>query len=397
MAARSAQEQGAAPEELEIPIERLATGGDGIGHAPDGRVVFVPRTAPGDRVRARVAETQKRFLRAELLEVLEAGPGRVEPPCPVFGHCGGCSWQHLDYAAQLEAKTQALRDAFERLARITPPADLRVHACPEPFGYRGRARVVVEGGVVGFRAAAARDVVPVEGCPILAAPLDAALGELAEKPPQDAVGEWELALGDDGAVRIHALSVRGGPKVALDAPGTDTRLEVSPGVFFQANAPLRGALGEAALEAMGTGSRALELHAGAGFLTLGLARRFSSVVAIESHAEAVRDLRETLHAGNVRGVKVERARVEIWLARARRSDFEAVLLDPPRTGLPRGVAARLAALGAARIVYVSCDPATLARDCAALTQHGYALAALEGFDLFPQTAHLEAVAVLERG
>ena len=296
--------------ELDLSIDRLAAGGEGVSRAPDGRVVFVPWTAPGDRVRARVVECRRSYARAVVLDLLEPGAARDEPVCAVFGSCGGCAWQHVDYRAQLEAKAGILRDALERLGRLSVPVSFEAHGSPTPYGYRSRARLLVAGGRVGYRRRKSRSVCATSHCPILVAPLQEALATFAAGPaPPD--GEWELFAGDDGRVRAAPLTSRDevpgaaredDPAPMLYArPGKDV-LRVSAGVFCQANALLREPLAQAVLLAAGRGLRALELFAGAGFLTLGLARRFSQVVAVESHRPALRDLRfnlKTVGAGRV--------------------------------------------------------------------------------------------------
>ncbi|HSJ96864.1 MAG TPA: TRAM domain-containing protein, partial [Myxococcota bacterium] len=183
------------PPLVELTIESLAAGGDGVGRAPDGRVVFVPLAAPGDRVRVRLVEEKARFARGEIEALLVPGPERVEPRCPVFGICGGCAWQHLDYEAQVRAKRERLRDALARIAGLAELPPLAFTPSPAPYGYRGRARVRVERGGVGFRRRRSHALCAVTGCPLLAPPLDAALAALAAAPPRPA-GEWELALGE---------------------------------------------------------------------------------------------------------------------------------------------------------------------------------------------------------
>jgi 23S rRNA (uracil1939-C5)-methyltransferase len=383
------------PSNLELTIERLASGGEGVGRAPDGRVVFVPFSAPGDRLLVRPGETRRRYLRASVIETIAPGPDRVEPVCPVFGSCGGCSWQHLSYAAQLEAKRGILRDALTRIGKFAAvPEPIEMRGSPAAYRYRSRARVVVEEGGVGFRRRRSRDLCPTAECPILVPSLEAAMAALG-RDPEAVRGEWELAAGDSGEVSL--LGPRGGKlgeeririRVAGDA------LRVSAGVFSQANALLRADLADAVHRAAGEGKLALELFAGAGFLTLGLARRFRRVVAIESDPRAVRDLRDNLRTARIDSVEVRSARVEEALGSAPLVHLrpDVVVLDPPRTGLPRGVDL---ALSAARVVYLSCDPATLARDLASLEKRGFRLIQLTGFDLFPQTPHVEALAVAER-
>ena len=379
---------------LEVAIESLAAGGEGVAHDANGRVVFVALAAPGDRLRVRVVEQHARFARAEIEAVLEAGPTRVEAPCPVFGVCGGCTWQHVDYAAQVEAKRAILRDALARIGGLATP-EIAFVASPQPYGYRGRARVLAQGGRVGFRKRRSHDVCAITACPLLAAPLDAALARLAADAPA-ADGEWELALGGDGAVRVAPLAGRptAGERVVVRA--ADESIAISPSVFAQANTLLLDALAHAVLDGAGEGGEVLELFAGAGFFTLGLARRFARVVAVESDAAAATDLARNV--ASFRNVRVVESRAETTLAdpRALRLAPDVVVLDPPRGGIGTRASEQLARLGAQRIVHVSCDPATLARDLGVLAAKRWSLVRVVGFDLFPQTPHVEAVAVLER-
>jgi 23S rRNA (uracil1939-C5)-methyltransferase len=352
----------------------------------------VPFAAPGDRLRVQVVESQARFARAAIEAIVEPGPARVAAPCAVFGRCGGCAWQHLAYPAQVEAKRAILRDALERIGGAAGP-DVEMVASPEPYAYRSRARVLVAGGAPGFRARGSHALCAIETCPVLAPPLDAALASLRGRPD----GEWELALGSDGAVRIAALPApSGGERMAIEAAGE--RLEISPGVFAQANGLLFDALARCVVEAAGGGREALELFAGAGFFTLGLARRFERLAAVESDARAIADLGANLRAARLLQVRVIEARSETALAdaAAHRLAPEVVVLDPPRGGIGPRASRDLARLPARRVVHVSCDPATLARDLRELLARGFALERVVGFDLFPQTPHVEAVAVLAR-
>jgi 23S rRNA (uracil1939-C5)-methyltransferase len=381
---------------LEVTIESLAAGGDGVGHDASGRVVFVPFAAPGDRLRVQLVEERARFARGEIDAVLAPGEARVAPRCPVFGSCGGCAWQHVHYAAQLDAKRAMLRETLQRIGGIESPP-IEFVASPQPYGYRGRARVLAAGGRVGFRKRHSHDVCAITACPLLAPPLDAALASLAAHPPaQD--GEWELALGSDGAVRSTALGTRApaAERIAVRAAGE--QIEVSGGVFVQANALLQDTLAQTVLEAAGQGAEALELFAGAGFFTLGLARRFARVAAVESDAAAAVDLSRNCAAAGLRHVRVIETPAEAVLAafRTHRLAPDVVVLDPPRGGIRKRASEWLARLPAQRIVHVSCDPATLARDLRVLTEKRWVLSRVIGFDLFPQTPHVEAVAVLVR-
>jgi 23S rRNA (uracil1939-C5)-methyltransferase len=482
-----------APREAELTIERLASGGDGVGRLPDGRVAFVPFTAPGDRVRVRIVDERARHVHATVRTLLVAGPGRTDPLCAVFGTCGGCRWQHLDTATQNEAKRAFIEDALIRIAKLEPPDSVQLVPSPRPYGYRGRARLWVEGrgaaqgggGRVGFRRARSHVLCPTTRCPVLIPALDSALAALAADPPPGD-GEWELVADASGQVRrspiarsaiSEAASGRPIARSAISeaapgrpiarsaiseaapgrpiarsaiseaAPGrpfklarasgagprpvassTDPRgalpddsaqrdlrsdvrpqddedaLFVSPRVFAQGNVLLVDALVDAVLAAAGEGNLALELFAGAGLFTRGLARRFARVVAVEADSNAVRDLSANLRSAGLDNVTPLAQRAEDWLeqpsglapdgALGVRPDL--VVLDPPRRGLAPGAAAALARLGAPRIVYLSCDPATWARDLGVLADRGYTLTAVTGFDLFPQTPHVEALAVMCR-
>jgi 23S rRNA (uracil1939-C5)-methyltransferase len=360
-------------------------------------------SAPGDLVRVRVVERRKRFARAEIDALLEPGPDRRSPPCEVHGRCGGCSWQHLAYPAQLVAKRRILGDALRRIGGIDLDDDPPITASPRELGYRGRTRLLARAGGLGYRERRSHRLCPVTRCPVLVPELEAALEQLAtqlsDRTPASGEQEWTLAVGASGATRAALLDMDGPPRIvgspelALQV-GEDSLL-LSPGSFSQANALLLDALHTAVTEAATRGARVLELFAGAGFFTLALARRFEHVVAVESSPSAVRDLRTNLEAAGLEAEVIEH-RVEDVLASSTLERPDVVVLDPPRAGLAAGAAIRLAALGASRIVYLSCDPATLARDLAVLIAEGYALDGMRGFDLFPQTPHVEALAILSR-
>jgi 23S rRNA (uracil1939-C5)-methyltransferase len=377
---------------VELRIESLAAGGDGVGHLPDGRIVFVPFTAPGDRVRVRLVESRARFARARVDDLLEAGPARATPVCPVFGSCGGCAWQHVAYAAQLEAKRSILVEALRRIGGLREPGPIQIVPSPSEYAYRARARVRVEAGRVGYLRRRSHALCPVRRCPVLVPELEERLRELAADPPaQD--GEWELASGAAG-VRAAPVASERAPRIELEVGGR--RIGVSSGVFAQSNALLLEELAARVGAAAGSGRLAVELFAGAGFLTVGLAQRFDRVVAVEGDPAAVRDLHANLAGAGSTRVEVVGESVERALARLAGLRPDALVLDPPRSGLPRGAAAEVAAVEPSRIVYLACDPATLARDLAELCARGYALHAALGIDLFPQTPHLEALATLER-
>ena len=357
MRGRNERRGGPPPQQapLELRIESLAKGGEGVAHAPDGRVVFVAFTAPGDLVRVAVVARHERWLRGEVMELLEAGSGRTDPLCPVFGACGGCDWQHLDYATQLEAKKRILADAIERIARLPLPERFSFRASPSPYGYRSRARVAARRGRVGFRRRHSHAVCATSRCPVLVPALDAPLAELAARPPEP-TGEWELSAGSDGrASRARVPVLDSGAFVEIEVAGE--WLRVSGGSFLQANALLREPLALAVLDAAGSGGRCLELFAGAGLFTLPLARRFTRVLAVESHPGSVADLEENLHTAGLADVEIAARSVEGAFADDALASFrpEVVVLDPPApaSSPKRATASRASARSAS-----STSPAT---------------------------------------
>jgi 23S rRNA (uracil1939-C5)-methyltransferase len=263
---------------VELVIEELAAGGDGVGHAPDGRVIFVPFTAPGDRVRVRITALRSNHARGVVEVLLEPSPQRVDPACAVFGSCGGCAWQHVDYETQLEAKRRIASAALQRIGGLALPGDATLSITPSesPYRYRTRSRVMVSAGKVGFRRRRSHALAATRSCPVLVEALEARLSGLADDPPESDA-EWELVAGrsadfDESLTRAVPLPAVGGSRLWLRV-GED-RIGVSPGVFVQSNGGLLDALSRAVARAAGTGRRALDLFCGAGFFTLGLARNF---------------------------------------------------------------------------------------------------------------------------
>lgn len=360
-------------------------------------MVFVPFTAPGDRVRVRVTDARGRFCRARVERLLEAGPARVDPVCPVFGSCGGCAWQHVGYDAQLDAKVRMVEDALARIGGVAFTGEIERVASPGAYGYRTRTRLVRRNDRLGYRRRRSRAVQTVARCPVLAPQLDVALHELASRREVQGGGEeeWEIAQGEAG-VRVTRLTEAGpspGGPITLSVRGDSLR--VSPGVFFQANGGLHEAMVSAVLEAAGQGDHVLEVFAGVGFFTLALSRAFERVTAIESDPSAVGDLRHNLEVAGRSNVTVIADRLEETLPAL--SQGEVLVLDPPRSGLPAASAGRLLDLAPRRVVYLSCDPATLARDLGAFAARGYQARQIRVFDLFPQTPHVETLVCLEAG
>ena len=354
-----------------LAIDTLAFGGEGIGRH-EGRAVFVPFTAPGDVAEVRVRDVKKNFARAELVRVVTPGPHRTAAPCPYYGTCGGCQYQHLDPEEELRVKESQVGEALRRVGKIASPPVLPIIRSPQVYGYRNRITVHAAHGKVGFHRAGSRELVDIGHC-LLAVP------EVNE----------ELAT-----LRRGSKPQEG--HFSLRAPG------VPPSAFHQVNGLLLEPLRElvtAWTRGAGAETRLVEGYCGGGFFTGALAGAFEKVWAIESDGRALRDARR-LPAKNVQWIE---GRVEEFLTGALTEAADGpvvVLVDPPREGLAPGAVAALRQRPPARIVYVSCDPATLARDLAALGANSadglYVLEQNQPFDMFPRTAQIETVTTLRR-
>ena len=368
-------------------------GGDGLARL-DGRVVLAPFVLPGELARVETGEG----VHAHLIQVIEPAPERVAPPCPHFGICGGCHYQHAPYEYQLARKVEILREQLRRVGKLDYPGEIGVISGP-PLGYRNRAQFHIAGEHIGYLAARSHDLVAIpDQCPIASPRLNQALAMLRERLHDPKFPRFVHAIEvftNEREVQINALEADRPvarsfydwmeSTVALDYPTSSGAFRVSPRSFFQVNRFLIEPLVESAI-AEARGNTALDLYAGVGLFTRALAARFENVIAVESGSSAARDLEV-----NVPGIAIEKTRVEDFLAKLDKTpDF--VLADPPRTGLGKTVVANLARLAPPRLTIVSCDPATLARDLAGLPN--YKIEQLTLVDLFPQTYHLETVASL---
>lgn len=363
------------PTRISLRLESLATGGEAVGRR-DGMVVFVPFGLPGERVEVEIVERRRAFLRGQIVALAEESPQRVAPPCRHFGVCGGCAWQHVDYAAQVQAKERIVREQMARIAR-QPDAEVRpCIASPKAYGWRNHARLAVNAqGRPGYRAASSHEVVPVEECPIL------------EESLQERLQALRSAALDAGEIELRV------PMQPIEVAGR--AYTVPYPAFFQANTQVAALLVDTVLAALDLrpGDAVLDLYCGVGLFTLPIAERAARVIGVEVADAAVRGARLNLRA--FPHARVIEADVEQALGEERITSqlWDAVVLDPPRRGVARPALERLAALRPARVVYVSCDPATLARDVAILCAHGYALRYAQPLDMFPQTAHVETVAL----
>ena len=425
---RVGEERAGSGEQLEVTVERILPGGVGFAHA-EGRTVFVSLAAPGDRLRVRVETVRGRALFASIVEVLEPSPSRVEPPCPYFGRCGGCDFQQLDYGAQLSAKVEIIRDCLRRVARVEPPAEIPITPSPAAWRYRSRARWQHDPvrNFLGYYERGSHRVCDVSECPVAEPEVQGRLTRLRElmkdgRLPPDAA-EFEAVAVDSGGALAPAVEPEDEREQTRTVAGERYRFDA--GCFFQINHSLLEPLvreglrdvvednegetaGDAVEETAGeveseaakfvSGETALDLYAGVGLFTLPLARRFARVVSVEGNAASTTYARRNLSDAGLTNAHVETGAVGEWLARnaERLGSVDFILLDPPRAGAEPEAVRGIIALNPRHVSYVSCDPATLARDLHALNASGYRLASVRAFDMFPQTHHVETVVHLSR-
>lgn len=393
---REAAESERAGALLDVRIERILPGGVGLAHA-EGRTLFVSLAAPGDLARVRVESVRGRAAFASIVEVLEPSPARVEPPCPYFGRCGGCDFQQLSYEAQLKAKSEIIRDCLRRVARTEPPKEIEVVPSPEVWRYRSRARWQHDAvrRHLGYYERGSHRVCDVADCAVAAPPVAERLERLRASMLEGTLpqaSEFEAVAGDEGVALEPAVEPLDEREQSRRIGGETYRFDA--GCFFQINHTLLEPLVAEGLRGIAEGGEtALDLYSGVGLFTLPLARRFRRVIAVEGNPASTAYARRNLADASLTNVRVETSSVGAWLEQhadeLERADF--VLLDPPRAGAEPEAVRGIISLKPAHISYVSCDPATLARDLRLLLDADYHLDSLRAFDMFPQTHHVETV------
>lgn len=426
----------------------MAHGGEALGRDERGRVVFVPYAIAGEEVRVEIVEAKKEFARARLLEVLHPSPARVTPRCPHFGPrptsrpspigtearpergCGGCQWQHIDYAAQLEFKRQIVREQFARIAKLpdAPVAEIRSGL---PWNYRNHMRFTLdEDGRMCLQALESHDLVPILECHILDVPLTSAFNALdLQGADFDAV---TLRSGENTGDRMIILEATDTtpPEIETDEPvsiafqisvprsgsraaeeGVVTLIgkeaieeqvrgrvfRISPRSFFQVNTPMADVLVGLVEDYLAPrpDDILLDAYGGVGLFGLSLADRVGRIIEIEESGEALEDARYNARDLPTERIEFHTGRVEERLAKLE-SPISLAIVDPPRAGMGKGALDALVSKAPRVIAYVSCDPATLARDARRLIDGGYRLTDIQPVDLFPQTYHIECVARFEK-
>ena len=389
---RRSHSQPIEPRRITLCLDAMTYGGDAIGRADD-QAIFVTGGLAGETVRVVITEEHRRFARARVIEVIEPSPDRVEPRCPHFGFeptaCGGCHWQHIDYAAQLRFKTQIVREQLQRLGRIADPPVRDALASPDVWAYRNHAQFsCTADGRLGFQAARSHRVVPIEVCYIV-------------QPP---ILDWlqvNQRIGESAHRRISVRVPNGQRPISnLQSPTSifhikDATFRVSIDSFFQVNASLIETLIDQVMSKLDLHGHetVLDAYCGVGLFSRFIAPHADRVIGIESSASAIADARINLAALN--RVKLHEGRVDQVLPTFE-TPINAAVVDPPRAGCGPLVMQTLIDRKIDRVVIVSCDPSTLARDVRFMIDRGYRLIEAQPLDMFPHTYHVEVVALLLR-
>jgi len=433
---------------LQLTIEKLIYGGDGLARLPadehgPGKAVFVPFVLEGERIEASLVEQKRSFARGRADAILQASPHRVEPICPYFLRCGGCHYQHASYEHELEIKITVLKENLRRTAKLELETSVTIHASP-PWKYRNRSRLkvrTVPEFALGYYKLGSHELLAVEECPVSSLLINRAIAAFwkmgRERTVPDGIHEVEFFVNaEDTQLLVEASCEPGTPSTpvrewagavqsalpeitgmvvfkakpsGLTAPvepkamasfgareityrTDDASYRVSAGAFFQINRHLINDLVKIVVQEY-SGDRALDLYAGVGLFSTILSRRFAQVIAVEASQTSHADL---FYNSPDNGKAVRATTVDFLRGVARTLKPELVVVDPPRSGLGGSVVQSLVGLGAHRITYISCDPATASRDLAGLLSAGYRIEQVHLVDLFPQTYHLESVFHLAR-
>lgn len=409
---------------VNVRVEKTVHGGDGLGWVHN-QACFVRGALPGELVRVRITARKRDYVRAVAGDILEPSPGRRSPACPVFGHCGGCQWQHAAYDLQIEMKKAILEEAFRRIGGFTDVPVSPLHPAPAEFNYRSRLRAqVLRTGntpMIGFFRCASHDVVPVQACMLAVPGINDALAAFSAAAAHDPAllrgaesvealyschEQAVLLMCFNRSRTLHTRLRHDCRTRELLADRSSSLIELCGGLqflhsgtaFTQVNHAQNQYMIDTVMDALqpGPGIKILDLFCGSGNFSLMLAHAGASVTGIEAHTAAVALARRNARLNDVAGCR-------FVCADANTADFtrfgtrwDVVILNPPRAGCGQNLLQRLCRGGAQRLVYVSCNPTTLARDYAVLRAGGYAIAQILPLDMFPQTSHLETICILDR-
>jgi 23S rRNA (uracil1939-C5)-methyltransferase len=407
-------------QEYEVRSTTCVYGGDALARLPDGRAVFIPYALPNEDLRIRLIEEKERFARGEISEILTRSPDRINPRCPHFKECGGCHYQHIPYQYQLQIKQDILADQLRRVGKIENPPVQPIRASPSPWNYRNHIQFhLAKDGRLGFLKHRSNEIVPIQECHLPEESLNSIWPafELEYIPGLDRIG---LRSGEEGQDILVLLESQGqeafdfdldlplsavlkgpGGEIVLSGddftiiPVLDFPFVVSAGSFFQTNTQVAENMVNYLLEVLPLemDTICLDVYCGVGLFSAFLAPRVKQVIGIESNPSACEDYLYNL--ASLENVALYDLPAEDVLPELEISP-DIILLDPPRSGLSKSVLDSVAGLGPDLIAYISCDPATLARDAQRLAKQGYSLTAATPFDMFPQTYHIESINLLRR-
>jgi tRNA/tmRNA/rRNA uracil-C5-methylase (TrmA/RlmC/RlmD family) len=386
-------------ETLDVKIEKIVPNGFGLAFA-ENLTVFVPLSAPGDRLLVRVNQLKGKIAFAEIVEIFDASPERTEPRCPYFGRCGGCDFQQLKYEAQLAAKVGIIRDCLTRIGRINYEPEIPIIGSPNDYEYRSRAgwHVDTRRKKIGYFQRKSHDIIDVEICPILKPELQQVLTELRETIVWESFWSETVEIESataGGAVSIYSTEIIEPTEEIFFTANAEKYLHDATS-FFQGNPFLIEQLVEAAT-ADAAGDTALDLYCGVGLFTLPLARKFEKVIGVEGYDKAIDYAEKNIANARLANVEFRRETVGDWLKEnsGNLKNLDFLLLDPPRSGTERETVEQIIKIHPKQISYVSCEPSTLARDLKMFCENGYSIESIVALDLFPQTHHVETVVRLK--
>lgn len=378
--------------EKEVKIEKIIPNGYGLAFA-DGLTIFVSLAAQGDKLRIRIREKKGKLAFAEIVEVIEPSVNRITPPCQYFGKCGGCDFQQMSYSAQLEAKVGIIQDCLKRIGKIDFQGTINVIGSPKEFGYRTRAQwhANTRRKQIGYFKRFSNQIIDVEDCPVLDEKLQETLTNLRENLNWEEF--WAETIEIETATNGEKVSVYSNEiiepteKISFEVLGN--RYFYNAEGFFQGNQSLIESLIKISIDGA-KGKNALDLYCGVGLFSLPLAKQFENVFAVESNEKAIELARENAQLSRSGNIDFYAENVGDWLTENSTQYVDFILLDPPRSGTEKETIEKILQIKPAEISYVSCDPATLARDLRILTET-YLVESITAIDLFPQTHHIETV------